>query len=313
MRLKDFLLVIAVPVAQLFFLTTAFDFHAPAFVHKILMLNLVVLPLFIFITVRECVPLGFNKGWFALNVLVFGMFLFLIYGPYASGIASPAGQNTLFLLFGYTLITVIACTGFSIFVKPAKWIEAINGQPVPFSVLSLAIGSQWIYFRYAEALWLYLLSGPTTKVVLISLKALGYEMMPSDHPFRLVHALFSVRIYGACSGLEGVVFFITVLSLVVMVDHKRFSGAQIFVSYGAGIIYMWLLNVLRIVLIFIAGVYTSERWGREEATNLVVKLFHANTGWVLYSAGIALFMAALFKIMGYNNPPPSPSLRNSGG
>lgn len=143
-------------------------------------------------------------------------------------------------------------------------------------------------------LWPWL-SRPTTFLAHALLRGLGLQMDPLSEPFLLKSPSLAIRVWAPCSGLEGMVFFGFVFALIVLMDWRRYSAAGMVGIALAGLAYMLMLNVLRVTLLFAAGVWAAARWGPERGRTILVWGFHANLGWILYLVGVVLFFAVVFR------------------
>jgi exosortase/archaeosortase family protein len=307
-----FAALLALPFSEFLFLRIMTVLNPPlSFSNNATMILMLVL-FFMFLVSRGSGPFQLKRGWLALNLVIVGFHLYLLHHPGWSKDAGFGRQIIALPYLGHVTSLGVLGSSFLVFTGAGWWLRMIKCRPVELCFLGLAVFPHIVYPLCLERLWRYS-SGMTTTLVAAALKILGYEMIPAAEPFALKHSLLSLKIYAPCSGLEGITFFVTVLSLVLMLDHQRFSRTRIVVAYAAGIAYMWFLNVLRILLIFIAGVWVSGESGREEGTRVAVNLFHANTGWLIYSAGIVLYLAVFLTLSGQKNPPASPNPGTSGG
>lgn len=141
-----------------------------------------------------------------------------------------------------------------------------------------------------SALWTFL-SSSTCKLVIGAFSLLGYKNVSLVGDYTLKSPGFSISIHSACSGLEGITFLIAIFSfyLIVFFD-KSLKPDYIFLSYSLGVLYMYLLNVVRISIYFIFGFSMVNKYGSEKATESIIELFHSNVGWVIYFVGISLFV-----------------------
>jgi exosortase/archaeosortase family protein len=304
----ELLVLLVVPFSEFIFLRIVTVFNPPGSFPSQFMTVLLLVLFFIILVSRDLGPFRLQKKWLALNIVMIGLHLFVLNHPDWSKDTGSGRQLAAFPYLDRVLALGILGSSFLVFAGPGRWLQAIKGKIPALFFLSLAVFSQILYPRCLGLLWTYS-SGMTTQLSIVILKSLGYAMIPVTEPFALKHSLLSLKIYAPCSGLEGITFFIVIMSLVMTVDHRKFRISTIVTGYLSGIFYMWLLNVVRIVSFFVIGVWASGRWGKEAATDLVVHLFHANAGWIIYSIGIVLYMA-LFLKFGARRKSLSPSPGN---
>lgn len=85
---------------------------------------------------------------------------------------------------------------------------------------------------------------------------------------------FSAVIGKSCSGIDSLLLFISLYSLIFILDYPRVRKGVATLCFLIGIVGMFFVNVLRIFLLFLLGAYWSP------ATAL--GLFHTNVGWILF-------------------------------
>ena len=116
-----------------------------------------------------------------------------------------------------------------------------------------------------------------------------------------------VSVASACSGANGLVGFLLVASaFVLVVDGSRFRKISWLV---AGAVLVWVLNIVRILIIF----WAARQWGESVA----IEGFHPYTGLVVFNLAVGLMILAM-RLFGLrfrpvsNSPRTSPGSRSSG-
>jgi len=111
----------------------------------------------------------------------------------------------------------------------------------------------------------------------------------------LQHKALTARIMKPCSGLEGIFLFLFAFTLVWGFDQGRLSLRRRLFAYAAGVLFMFSLNVARIVAFFIFSVTVARTplGGGPERT--MKALFHSGVGVVLYLVGITLFLMVVYR------------------
>jgi len=94
---------------------------------------------------------------------------------------------------------------------------------------------------------------------------------------------FQVTIGPPCSGIESLVFFITLFGLMLVLDRDRLNFKKAAVVFGIGIIGTYFMNAVRLSALMIIGLrYPDFAMGQ----------FHSQSGWVMF----ALFVLVLYGI-----------------
>ena len=207
------------------------------------------------------------------------------------------GQVSAFAMW-YVLAGLIFFTGFFTFVGFQDFIERISGKRYELVCSILAAGVLPMYDLLRGLIWPYL-SRPTQLAVYYLLRVLGFQMsLPSDS-YHLRHADFEINIGSPCSGLEGIALFWFCLFLILIMDRRMMGlWRKIFFLFWLGAVYMFLLNVVRISLIFGTAAWATAHWGAShQMTDMLVWTFHSHVGWVIYLIGIGLFFAATLRFL----------------
>ncbi len=131
-------------------------------------------------------------------------------------------------------------------------------------------------------------------------RAVRYLPVASPNPDGAANALFTVSHQGSrfdlsvaseCSGANGLLGFVLVgIALLMVVRGRRWTKAAWLV---VGAMLVWLLNVVRILIIFGAG----KQWGK----GVALDGFHPVIGLVVFNLGIVV-MALLMKRFGLSFP-----------
>jgi exosortase/archaeosortase family protein len=252
--------------------------------------------------VREHLVLSFQPWILAVNLSLLACYLYLIhfFGTRSVNLSSPIPGPVYFFLAG-----AILASGVLVALRPsraANLLIFIIKNLLPELTFIFVMMLVHVYsVNLVDALW-EKLSGIMTICVFNALRFLGYRMVPADKPYVVEHPLLTGEIYAPCSGLEGATLFVTLYSLLLLLDRRSFSAKTIVVSYLLGPLYMLSLNALRITLYFIAGIWAVERWGAAEGTKLFVELFHGNVGWVIYWIGILAYFAVFYRFFRKKGP-----------
>jgi exosortase/archaeosortase family protein len=127
---------------------------------------------------------------------------------------------------------------------------------------------------------------------------------------------FGVSIGKGCGGMDAFFLFSYCYFLWVSLAPKLFSKFQwVGIAFG-GLFLMVVLNTVRISLFFLFSFYAHHSAGESASSDLFLTLFHTNSGWVLYLAGIGGYFLFCEKNLNREKVPtsvsePTPRLRCS--
>ncbi len=127
--------------------------------------------------------------------------------------------------------------------------------------------------------------------------SVGVTMDDSKQAATLTSEYFTVIVYKACSGIEGVFLFTFLLSLVLLMDWKLLKKLHLIETYLIGFIFMYGMNVLRITSLFLVGHYAYM----PNASPLMASMqgfplhaFHSAVGQVYYFLAFMLFSSVMY-------------------
>jgi len=105
------------------------------------------------------------------------------------------------------------------------------------------------------------------------------NMNPTRNPLLGVGD-FIVGISNECSGIDSLLLFISLYTVLLVLDWNRMDRKKMFILFIPGIIGTVLYNVLRIYMLILVGVFISPEFA--------IDMFHSNIGWILF---LLFFMA----------------------
>jgi len=85
---------------------------------------------------------------------------------------------------------------------------------------------------------------------------------------------FSVIISSVCSGIDSLLFFISLSIILVVVNWKSLNKKRMFLLFIPGVIGTYFVNILRVFLLILIAVKFSPKFA--------VDIFHTNAGWVFF-------------------------------
>ncbi|CAN5191336.1 hypothetical protein BH09PAT2_BH09PAT2_01530 [soil metagenome] len=145
------------------------------------------------------------------------------------------------------------------------------GMSVVFYFAIFQVWKLWPYF-----------SGAVLKTVSF---LLSFHVSPVREigPLTLLVGNFAVRIEQACSGLDSIFLFTTLYLLISLVEWQNFHKARVLLLYFPAVIGMFMVNILRVYILILVGVYISPK--------LALQLFHTYLGMVLFIVYFYFFLS----------------------
>lgn len=257
---------------------TDFDFLLP--VPLAFMLVMYVLE-----RVGPCI-LSLKRKWILLNS---GFVILFLVVNHASG---RLASWVLFSLIWDLLLFSVILTAFCCFVAPSFYVKNPNRFVlVPALVIAFCVVLEMNFF---SSIWRHFAPVLTASVGWLAKAALGGHItafMEPEGMLRINHPQLSLLLGKGCAGMSGFLFFsmVYLIFLVLKYNNKQFS--RWLLGYVSGLLLMHLINTLRIVLFFVAGIWLKNLLGEETGTRLFEMLFHTHLGWLLYSAGIIIHLS----------------------
>ncbi len=203
------------------------------------------------------------------------------------------------LVAWWGLVLASLVTAFFVLVPPAffisnpKRVVLIPGFLIAFSVV--------IQNYFVKMIWESV--GPRMmNLSCWSLKGMmGSEMQCEFYHAKylvLHHPLITAFIGEGCAGFDGLMLFLSLFLLFYANDKKYFSKSQWLFYTLFGVMMMYIVNIFRIVSLFLIGASVSYVWGKYWGMRVMIQVFHLHMGWVLY----ALAISAYFKLVTHRKP-----------
>jgi len=141
-----------------------------------------------------------------------------------------------------------------------------------FKYLTLAFQKSWLFFSKTVSKAVFFLLSLNLKYV--------YLRYSEGIPI-LGTARFGASIHKPCSGIDGLSLFLLLFVLILLVEWKHISRLRAFLILPIGLIGMFGVNILRIYLLFLVGIYISP--------SFAIGGFHSNIGWILFVVYFLIF------------------------
>ena len=120
-----------------------------------------------------------------------------------------------------------------------------------------------------------------------------FMISPSAGPILGVED-FRVAISKVCSGIDSLLFFISLFAILVIINWKELDKKRMAILFIPGVIGTFMLNIIRVFSIIIAAVKIPDDFVLLKMFNMTpeqfaVDLFHTNIGWILFLAYFIIF------------------------
>ena len=243
---------------------------------------------------KRPVVIGWRTGGWKLNAPL--CLAFLLVNLCFHHLSSNLGG--FFMPLWYCLALSVLVSGFFVMVP----LEYYRTHPKKLLILPAIIiaGSKLIFRHGLGFLWnpLAILAGHlvygTLKPFIPTLSKTIW-VTPLDSYVHVSNTRFTLAIGSGCSGMEGISFMVTALAFTFMIDSKRFLFRHWLNCVGAGVIFFYLLNVSRIIMVFLFANLTARYLNSQAAVQTALLFFHSSLGWVFHAIGLVIFYGVLYR------------------
>jgi exosortase/archaeosortase family protein len=222
-----------------------------------------------------------TSAFIILGIATVTGYYFFKYLANANNIES--GSSFYFIQIASAILLVCAFSFFTIAVFSLEYLQQLYSKltkplwitfVATISAYFLLMGFQnlWPYFSYSISIILFGLFNPLYPTYL----ELGRI------PLLDVNG-FAVSIGASCCGIESLFLFIVFSIGIYTLDHKRLKKKTFFISSLIGLIGIYFVNIIRLFLLILTGIYTSPQFA--------IGIFHTNVGWILF---VIYFLAYYF-------------------
>lgn len=287
-------------------------------------------PSFLFHPLRPAIVafalfLGLGYGWLKAQKenLPFGFWFF---GGYLACVAAAIGFHLLLVHTGaaaqYSRAAPLVFTGAFLFEIPLlalacvplrAWIGAVRATSLLWLYAVLAGVAASLLQGPSDRLWTaaggvpgLILQTTTFEAVhgVIRLFAPNIAVDAASYTIGTPH--FGIVIGLSCSGMEGLGLILAFTAAWLWYFRKECRFPQALLLIPCALVCIWLLNVVRICLLFFIG--------DEISSDVAIVGFHSRAGWIAFTAIALAFSMATQRIAWVRKPPTGPSGNpNSGG
>ena len=194
-----------------------------------------------------------------------------VFGPSAESSGLSPGWLCGWIGAGTAMLICLVFT-----VAPVStWLRLAHQERTAAALAAIAGSIAWAGGQLAQELWT-----PLTEITLwctYNLLSVLYTDVYID-PTRAILGVrsFLVEIAPACSGLEGIALTGVFITLYLWLFRKELRFPAALLLLPAGIIIIWITNILRIVILVSIGAFISP--------DIAVDGFHSQAGWIGFSA-----------------------------
>jgi len=187
-------------------------------------------------------------------------------------------------LMSFLLFLMAVFLGLGIFGRKMVF-DLFHEYKGQIKYLALVFFVYYFLFSFVQGLW-PVFSGVVSYLA-YSLFSLFYQNVSYSVDAVSGIPVLSVENFGAkigapCSGVESLLLFTALFMIIIAVDFKKINLKRALIAYVPAIVGVFILNVLRICLLFLVGLYISR--------DLAVGVFHANVGWIIFSSYFFVFL-----------------------
>lgn len=238
----------------------------------------------------ELLILRLQKKYLILSTIFFLAFVLLNIHFDQVAYLSPV----LFASSWFFCLFAMLVTSLCLWVSPRYFYK--NPNRFAFLPCVLIACSVALHTRFIKAPW-----GPFATHLSLSLRpfinfVLGESVVTSiteEKILTIQHPLLLLRIGKGCGGMESFFYFSFLFGLFATFKRAMATTLQWVIGFCVGLILMYFANLLRILLLFQIGVWLISNFGIVLGREMLIFLFHANLGWILYSIVIASYFSFL--------------------
>lgn len=103
-----------------------------------------------------------------------------------------------------------------------------------------------------------------------------------------------VLIGRGCGGLDGMFLFLITFFIFISLYREDLSPLKTSILLLMGGLLMFIVNLLRIFLLFWMGVFLKVLFGYETGESLFRGIAHTHLGWILYLLALSVFFSAVY-------------------
>ncbi len=235
---------------------------------------------------------GPQKFGLLLHLAVSAIFALQIslFDPFTVAVGAKASSYILLALFAATLMSSLL-----VLVPFSEWKLRFVANKRPTLAVLLGIFFLAIYPFIINYYWKHI-ARLVGVCVYHALNLLGMDVRyQMGHTLFLQHRVLTAQFMKPCSGLEGIFLFLFAFTIVWGFDKGRLSLQKRIAAYAGGVLFMFSLNIARIVAFFAFSIGLSRTSLDRRPEVMLRALFHSGVGLAFYLVGIAAFLYFVYR------------------
>jgi exosortase E/protease (VPEID-CTERM system) len=226
--------------------------------------------------------------WLSLHLAAVGVF------SLCTARLFEGGGESIMWVAGWVATAVAVPTLWLLILAPARcWWALARQEQRALLVAAVAGGAVAVSARATQALWTPL--GAATFWLVERLLSLVYSPIVSvPSTYILGTPAFQVEIGAECSGYEGIALILLFLAIYLWLFRRALRFPYVLLLLPAGVVAIWLSNVLRIALLIAIGTSVSP--------GVAIGGFHSQAGWLFFLSVSLGLMAASHRVRLFATP-----------
>ncbi len=195
----------------------------------------------------------------------------------------------------FVLLIGLVASGFGSFISFSYYFKNPNRiSIIPATLIAFIFPIYMLLFQKVWGSFSFFTSTGVEKLTrLLFGNAVEISLSPSRYLI-LDHELLKVRIGQGCIGGDGVLLFTFVTLMLMILFRKSVTRFQWFLVFLSGLVVMYLVNLVRIIFLFVLGIALMKTFESERAMLIFKLTAHTHLGWILYLTSIASYFSLLF-------------------
>jgi len=186
-------------------------------------------------------------------------------------------------ILGVSIFIFLALGVYGIdFIK--KFIKQFKKELIYFLIFGVITAS---LMNFVWSLWPYF-SDLVLKMTAFLLNVINADFRIIE-PRTIIVNSFGAQIAEACSGVYSIFLFTALYLFIVFLDWKKINKIKALILFIPAVIGAFLVNVLRVFLIFIIGAFVSKE--------VAMGMYHSYTGMIFFLIYFAIFWVLFYKWM----------------
>ncbi len=149
-----------------------------------------------------------------------------------------------------------------------------NIKPIHVPVFGAILVSYFFLIQFFQRIWVLLGTFVAYSEYFLLRFTFGSAMVSTTDGIKLGAKDFIVGISAECSGIDSLLLFLSIYTVLFALDYKRMHVKRMAILLIPGVIGAVVYNLLRVYLLMLVGILISPRFALD--------MFHSNIGWILF-------------------------------